>query len=81
MDSVRGLFPRLTPRLRVSTEFHRLVTDVEDAWQKLFKVPDGDRQGYLDAYAALSQRKRELYEYVAKTSPPPRPLYAVTLAF
>lgn len=71
------------PRLEqviVHTEFHRLVTELQDAMQGVFTMEAGD-PGYLDAYADLSSRRKELYEWVQRNTPRVPTLYATTLKF
>lgn len=66
--------------VRVHTEFHRLVAGLQDAMQLVFTLPLDDT-GYPDAYAALSERRRELYEWVRDNTPIPQAAYAVYLKF
>lgn len=82
------LFPRVIRNqapLRVHTELHRLVTELQDAMQKVFAAAPSatpeDREAYLDAYAAMSMRRRELYEWVAERTPRPRDIEATHLKF
>lgn len=71
--------PKHTP-LHIHCEFHRLVTALQDSVQRISwaKAEDDD---YGDAYAELSQRRKELYEWVAEQTPRPSPLYTIQLKF
>ena len=79
------LFPRVIRQqqpLRVHTELHRLVTEMTDASDVMVRIdPLEDRDEYLDAYAAYSQRRMELYEWVMERIPRPRDLYSIYMKF
>jgi hypothetical protein len=81
IQPVRDTGPVSGP-VRVHTEFHRLVAGLQDAMQLVFTIPADDPNGeYPDAYAALSERRRELYEWVRDHTPIPQATYAVYLKF
>jgi hypothetical protein len=82
------LFPRVIRQqvpLRVPVELHQLVTDLQDAMQHLIQLAPSatpeEREAYLDAYAAYSQRRRELYEYVIERTPRTREYNAIYINF
>jgi hypothetical protein len=64
----------------VHSEFHTLVTNLQDAMQNVFTLPEGDPT-FPNHYAALSQRRKELYEWVAEHTPRPAVGYYVCLKF
>jgi hypothetical protein len=66
--------------IRVHTTFHLLVCELQDAMQKVFTMDTGCPE-FGDAYAALNQRRKELYEWVAQQTERPSLLYAVFLKF
>lgn len=81
---MKGLFPRVLQRqlpLRVHTELHRLVTELQDATDRMVRVPAEDREGYLDAYAAYTQRRKELYEWVMARIERPRDIHSLLINF
>lgn len=66
--------------LLIDTEFHRLVTGLQDAMH-VISTTDAGCASYSDAYAALSQRRKELYEWVGERTPRPAPGFTISLRF
>jgi hypothetical protein len=54
------------PVVVVSLEAYEIVQDLEAAWCRFTTTDNADAQAVGDAYAALSQRRKELYEYIQK---------------
>lgn len=77
------LLPRALRPLKVHSEFHRLLLEWEDAllhFAWLSTEKDG-AAAVEDGYAALQQRKKELYEWVRDNTAIPAPLYAIHIKF
>jgi hypothetical protein len=49
----------------VSIEAFDLIQDLEAAWCRFTTADSSDMQAVGDAYAALCQRRKELYQYLA----------------
>lgn len=49
----------------VSHEAFEIIQDLEAAWCQFAAVPEFNLQAVGDAYAALCQRRKELYQYLS----------------
>jgi len=49
----------------VSPEAYELIQDLEAAWCRFTTTDNSDLQAVGDAYAALCQRRQELYQYLS----------------
>lgn len=70
----------LSNSVKVHSELHRLVTEFEDAHARLYVAPIGSQEA-LDAYAALSQRRKELYEWTMQRIKPFPSVYNLHMRF
>jgi hypothetical protein len=52
------------PVVAVSLKAFEIVQDFEAAWCRFTTTDNSDQQAVGDAYAALCQRRKELYEYI-----------------
>jgi hypothetical protein len=67
--------------LLIHSDFHRLVTALQDTMQVMAHVDPLDKVAALNAYAALSLARKDLYEWVAERTPRPSLLYTISLKF
>ena len=75
--------PKHNPQspLLIHSDFHRLVTALQDAMQRIAHVDPLDKADCLEAYAELSVARKDLYEWVAEHTPRPSFLYTIQLKF
>lgn len=69
--------------LKAHSEFHRLLLDWEQALMEFcwLSTEKGGAEAVEDAYTALQQRKKELYEWVRDNTAIPSPLYTIHIKF
>ena len=54
------------PVVTVSQEVHSLILDLQQSFSRLAGVPADHQTAVGNAYAALCQRRKDLYEYISQ---------------